>query len=127
VAGSPFAIAATEESPAALVRVTENGEPTELLVGKRVSELSASPTASGQSRPGGGAAEPIPVGPQAADPAAALNGAQVASVLDILAKVSEGSLEKDAAVALIASAFPTVSMELAGQIVDGAVPPGEDE
>ena len=44
VAGSSFAITATPEEPAALIRITENGEPTELLVGKRVSELSAEAT-----------------------------------------------------------------------------------
>lgn len=39
VEGSEFAIPASPESPAALVRVYENGQPTELLVGKRVAEL----------------------------------------------------------------------------------------
>ena len=43
VAGSPFAIDASEAAPAALVRITVDGRPTELLVGKRVSELSAEP------------------------------------------------------------------------------------
>jgi hypothetical protein len=40
IEGSEFAIPASPEAPAALVRVYENGEPTELLVGKRVSELT---------------------------------------------------------------------------------------
>ena len=43
VEGSPFAIQATPEEPAASVRVYLNGEPTEFTVGKRVSELSAQP------------------------------------------------------------------------------------
>lgn len=43
VEGSPFAIAATADQPAASVRVHLDGEPTEFTVGKLVSELSASP------------------------------------------------------------------------------------
>jgi hypothetical protein len=43
VEGSPFAIAATEAEPAASVRVYLNDEPTEFTVGKRVSDLSATP------------------------------------------------------------------------------------
>jgi len=46
VEGSPFAIAATEAEPAASVRVYLNDEPTEFTVGKRVSELSATPIES---------------------------------------------------------------------------------
>jgi len=41
VAGSEYAIPASAAEPAALVRIYENGEPTELLVGKRVSELTS--------------------------------------------------------------------------------------
>ena len=40
VEGSPFAIPATEERPAALVRIYENEQPTELLTGKPTSELA---------------------------------------------------------------------------------------
>lgn len=44
VPGTPFAIEATPESPAALIRIYESaGMPTELLVGKRTSDLSAEP------------------------------------------------------------------------------------
>jgi HK97 family phage portal protein len=43
VEGSLFAIVATPDAPAASIRVHLNGEPTEFTVGKRVSELSASP------------------------------------------------------------------------------------
>jgi hypothetical protein len=43
IEGSPFAITASEDDPAALVRIYEDGGPTELLVGKRISELSAEP------------------------------------------------------------------------------------
>jgi len=43
VEGSPFSIAATEDEPAASLRVYEDSEPTEFTVGKRVSELSADP------------------------------------------------------------------------------------
>lgn len=40
VEGSEFAIPATEEQPAALVRIYQNDQPTELLTGKRTSELT---------------------------------------------------------------------------------------
>ena len=40
VEGSPFAIPASEEQPAALVRIYEDEQPTELLTGKPTSELS---------------------------------------------------------------------------------------
>jgi len=43
VEGSPFAITATEDDPAALIRITVNGQPTEMLIGKRTAELSAEP------------------------------------------------------------------------------------
>lgn len=43
VEGSPFAIAASADAPAASVRVHRDGEPTEFTVGKLVSELSATP------------------------------------------------------------------------------------
>ena len=43
VAGSPFAITASPESPAASIRLYVDGEPTEFTVGKRTSELSAEP------------------------------------------------------------------------------------
>lgn len=47
VEGSPMAIAATEDDPAALVRIYEDGLPTELLVGKRLADLSAAPLNQG--------------------------------------------------------------------------------
>lgn len=40
LAGSPFAINADKENPAALLRVYRMGEPTEYLVGKPVAALS---------------------------------------------------------------------------------------
>jgi hypothetical protein len=52
--------------------------------------------------------------------ATALNGAQVTALLEVLAQVSAGALDQDAAVALITSAFPTVSIDLARQMVAGA-------
>jgi HK97 family phage portal protein len=52
--------------------------------------------------------------------ATALNGAQVTALLEVLAKISDGSLDKDAAVALITSAFPTIAEDFARQMVDGA-------
>lgn len=43
VEGSPFAIQATPQDPAALVRIHRDGSATELLIGKRTAELSAEP------------------------------------------------------------------------------------
>jgi hypothetical protein len=120
VEGSPFAIAATEAEPAALVRVYEDGQPSEMLVGKRVSELSATPVDRQETEP---ADDELPATGITDDLAAtALNGAQVTALLEVLAQVSAGTLEKPAAVALITSAFPTVSPDLAQQMVEGAIP-----
>ena len=41
VEGSEYAIPASQDNPAALIRIYENGEPTELLVGKSTSELTS--------------------------------------------------------------------------------------
>jgi hypothetical protein len=41
--GSPFAIEATPDDPAALIRVYQGDQPTEFTVGKRVAELSDAP------------------------------------------------------------------------------------
>jgi len=51
----------------------------------------------------------------------ALNGAQIASLLEILSAVSEGSVTTDAAIALIGVAFPTIDEAEARRIVAGAV------
>lgn len=61
--------------------------------------------------------------------ATALNGAQVTALLEVLAKISDGSLDKDAAVALITSAFPTIAEDFARQMVDGAnnAPPQDQQ
>ena len=69
-----------------------------------------------------GNVDPLAAAASGADLAAtALNGAQVTALLEVLAQVSAGTLEKGAAVALITSAFPTVSPDLARQMVDGAI------
>jgi HK97 family phage portal protein len=52
--------------------------------------------------------------------AQALNGAQIGSLLEILAAVAAGGLTVDAAVALIGVAFPTITEEDARDIVAGA-------
>lgn len=43
IEGGPFAIEASEDAPAALVRIYQDGQATELLVGKRLDELSDTP------------------------------------------------------------------------------------
>jgi len=73
------------------------------------------------------AALPAPVGDVPVDAAAvtlqdtALNGAQVTALLQILASISSGTLDQQAAVALIASAFPSIPEAEAKAIVSGAV------
>jgi len=52
----------------------------------------------------------------------ALNGAQVTALVAVLQQVSAGLLTEESAVALIQSAFPTVSYEAAKKIVSGAMP-----
>ena len=74
--------------------------------------------------PAADAAPADPLAP-AADSAAglastALNGAQVTALLDVLAQISAGAIDPSAAVAIITSAFPTISEALAKQIADGA-------
>lgn len=60
----------------------------------------------------------------------ALNGAQVTALLDVLNQIAAGTIDKDAAVALITAAFPTITEALASQMVDGtnpAQPGGQDD
>jgi len=124
VEGSPFAIAATEAEPAALVRIYDGGQPTEMLVGKRTAELSATAVGSAPTDE----TAPAMVAGGVDLQATALNGAQVTALLEVLAKVSAGELEAAAAVAVITSSFPTVSEDLARQMVDGAIViPREDQ
>lgn len=56
----------------------------------------------------------------------ALNGAQVTSLLEILGQVSSGTLTRDGAVAVIAQAFPMITVQAAEQIVDGVKPAPAD-
>ncbi len=49
VEGSPFAISASPDSPAASVRIHDGGQATEFTVGKRVSDLSADPMDGGEN------------------------------------------------------------------------------
>jgi hypothetical protein len=49
----------------------------------------------------------------------ALNGAQVTALLEVLAKVSAGLLDKQSAVAVIVAAFPAISHDEAMKIVAG--------
>ena len=51
--------------------------------------------------------------------ATALNGAQVTALLEVLGQISAGTIDKDAAVALITAAFPTITEALASQMVNG--------
>jgi len=71
--------------------------------------------------------DPLAAAASGADLAAtALNGAQVTALLEVLNKIAAGTIDKDAAVALITAAFPTITEALASQMVNGTndIPPG---
>lgn len=55
--------------------------------------------------------------------ATALNGAQVTALLEVIAQIGTGTLTKDAATAIITSAFPTIAESVAAKMVDGAESP----
>lgn len=61
---------------------------------------------------------PAPSAPDVAD--AALNGAQISSLKEIIQDVSAGTLTPDAAYMLITQAFPTIKQDTAKQMVDEA-------
>ena len=64
--------------------------------------------------------DPLAAAASGADLAAtALNGAQVTALLEVLNQIATGTIDKDAAVALITAAFPTITEALASQMVNG--------
>jgi hypothetical protein len=48
----------------------------------------------------------------------ALNGAQIASLLQILANIASGVLTKESAIALISASFPSITIDIVHNIVD---------
>lgn len=106
--------------------------PASILAGRMGIEVSAAEQmlqdlqhANKEEASGGAPAPsspPVAVSTDAA-PAAdlALNGAQVAAVLQILSSVSAGSLTPDGAKAVLRVAIPTISAEAVGEMVAGAV------
>ena len=59
----------------------------------------------------GDIADVITEDPEAKDPGTALNGAQVAALLDVVAQVTAGTLDMDTAIKVIATAFPMTEAE----------------
>ena len=61
--------------------------------------------------------------------ATALNGAQVAALVEIALKVATGELPRDSAKAIARAAFPLVSEELIDAIFDSIIPkpPAEEQ
>jgi hypothetical protein len=59
-----------------------------------------------------------PVAPPTDISSTALNGAQVASLLEIVLQVSQGLLTKESAKALASAAFPTLSIDILNRIFD---------
>lgn len=73
--------------------------------------------------------EPVLDTPQLAE--VSLNGAQITGIIEILVQVSTGLLDKDAAAALILSAFPSIPPASVDRILTGtstiaAVPPADE-
>lgn len=59
--------------------------------------------------------------------ATALNGAQIASLLTVLAQVAAGAITFDAAMALIGVSFPTIPEDEAARILQGAQAIGDED
>ena len=70
-----------------------------------------------------------PDGPATGEPlaATALNGAQIASLMQILSSVAMGAISFDAALVLIGVAFPTIDEESARKILAGAQAVDDDD
>lgn len=93
--------------------VAGNLVPIQSVAGEDGNGLPAEPAADPNAVPGAvpGAGTPVQD--------TALNGAQVSSLLEIVAAVSTGTLTPEGAVALIVAAFPAISEEEAKRIVAG--------
>jgi hypothetical protein len=97
----------------------EYGVPAETIsdVSLNISKLGTAtqPTEEGEVTEDG--AEGVPAGQVVSD--ISLNGAQVASLINIINAVAAGALSKEGAVSVITAAFPTISREQAISIVGG--------
>ena len=82
----------------------------------------AEATVPGTETPGGGGAAPgAPAVGAAADvPSTAMNGAQVAALAEIVQKVTDGSLPREAAEPMILGAFPSMPEALVQQMLAAA-------
>lgn len=67
-------------------------------------------------------AEPVPASPVTDVAKMAFNGAQVASLVQLVQAVAIGTLPKETAKAMIASAFPALSPETIDSIIDPVTP-----
>jgi hypothetical protein len=68
---------------------------------------------------------PPPADPKAKDPAEALNGAQVASLLEIVQQVAIGAIPRETGIGLILAAFPLTADQaekIMGAVGEGFVP-----
>ena len=85
--------------------------------------LSGGSTTDSADAPEAGADPAVSIAPEGESLAStALNGAQIASLLSILGNVAAGSVTNDAALAIIAAAFPTIAEGTARRILAGAIP-----
>jgi HK97 family phage portal protein len=84
-------------------------------------QLNMSPLSKAAGVPAVGDSGPALEAGQAAAAAEPLNGAQISSLLEVLANVSGGLLTKDGARAIIAAAFPTLTAQQIDGIVAGVI------
>ncbi|MEM9067078.1 MAG: DUF935 family protein [Myxococcota bacterium] len=102
-------------------REAQGFDPLDDAQGRRiVRPIMKSPLADGVARPARPEPEPTPQAPDetqqaedpnAKDPTAALNGAQVTALLDIIERVASGQLPRDTGISVIVAAFPITRPE----------------
>lgn len=105
------------------VRVADQGQPpAQPPLGLPAPEAAGAAPA-GPEIPADPTADPLAVAASGANMAAtALNGAQIGSLLNVLTQAASGAIGQDAAVLVIVSSFPTISEDVARQMVAGAKP-----
>lgn len=100
---------------------TLSAEQVEVIVGGVTVAAIGQPTVSEPTEPITDAADAAAAGTLDLQ-STALNGAQVAALLQVLSSVSAGQIGGDAAIVIIAAAFPTITPDQATKMVAGAKP-----
>lgn len=103
------------------VRVGQNGQPPQPP--GLPAPAPAADAAPAPAVPADPTADPLAAATSGANMAAtALNGAQISSLLNILTQTASGAISADAAVLVITSSFPTISENVARQMVSSTPP-----